>query len=358
MFRQGVISSISNPAPYYVKTQLEPDMINVGWQLVSSNIAANTGNVGSEYMWDVLWSANNLNQIGKDWFIALGWDNASNANLICTVFEQWNGVGQGGGTVAGSNLCLGYPPGFAVGAAQGANNWCNVSPSTLPFTPNSNCGCLASATGTLSNSLPVLSFTYSHSVAIDAVITMSSNAAAINSGPAYYLGTYDTFLNPTVDVYPIMALNFGLQTTSVAGIAPGSPLTTANALSALFTREPTLNTAPTLSTNFSGTMYVGMYFNSRANFGGAAGILNNVDFYANKFIYSRALVFGVSNGMRGLAKNVYISNASGNRGDTVQITINGQTYTAIFPSNNGGSGSGGGLASGSEFFSCPVFLEV
>jgi len=356
MFRQGTISSVSNPASYYIKTQLEPDMINVGWQLVSSNIAANSGNVASEFLWDVLWSSNTANEIGKDWFIALGWDNASNANIVCTVFEQWNGVGQGGGTVAGSNLCLGYPPNFVVGAAQGANNWCNVSPSTLPLTPNSNCGWLACGSGaSLSNALPVLSFTYSHSVSIDCVITMSSNSAAINSGPAYYIGTYDTFLNPLVDVYPIMVFNFGVATPSAIGIAPGGGL--ANTMSALFTREPSLNSAPTSVTNFAGTMYAGMYFNGTAVYSGGAGLINAVDFYANKFIYSRALVFGNHNGMRGLAKNVYVSNSVGNRGDTVQITINGQVYTALFISNNWGVGAGGGLVS-SETYTVPVFLEV
>jgi hypothetical protein len=354
MFRQGVVSSISNPAPYYVKTQLEPDMINVGWQLVSSNIAANTGNVGSEWFWDVLQSSNASNQIGKDWFIAFGWDNTSNANLVCTVFEQWNGAGAGGGTVAGSNLALGYPPGFAVGAAQ-ANNWCNTSPSTLPLTPNSNCGWLATATiGPLSNALPTISFTYSHSVSIDCVITMSSNAAAINSGHCFYLGTYDTFLNPTIDVYPIMAMNLGAATAAGVGGQPGP--TVSNTILALFTREPTLNSAPTSVSNFSGMLYTGMYFNPRAVFVSGAASLNQVDFYANKYIYSRGLILGNAQGLRGLAKNLYVSNASANRGDTVQITINGQVYTAIFTVNNSLSAGGGTITS--EYFTIPCFLEV
>jgi hypothetical protein len=328
MFRQGIISSVSSPSPFYIKNVLEPDMINVGWQLVSSNITANVGNTSNMWLWDVLWSSNASNEIGKDWFIAIGWDNMTNSNIVCTVVEQWNGVGQSVNTSVGANTCMGYPPSFPVsGSAPVTNNWCNVNQTTLPFTPGTNAGCLCTTTV---NALSPVSFTYSHSVSIDAVITMSSNTASVNAGHAYYLGTYDSFLNPVSDPYPIVGINLGLTVTNIT--SPAGPGTTPNPTTTwgFQSREPCQNAAPVLNFNWS-AFICGPLNTITTSETTVTTAGNGIDFYANKFIYSRPVIAGRNGiGMKGLLKNIYLVNMLTTRGDTTQITVNGQTYTAIF----------------------------
>lgn len=338
MFHTATIANVPNPAPFYIKNSLEPDMINVGWVLVSSNIAANAANAASSYQWDVLRSGNSVNQIGKDWFIGLGWDTASNANIAVTLFEQWNGSGSGGGTAVGSNTCLGYPPNFTqTSSLPQANAWCNVNPTTIAFTPGSNCQGMTSFS---TFGISTLNFTYSHSVTIDRIIFMTSNQASINSGPAYYVGTYDSFMSPIQDPYPLLAHNFNVQYTTygyTVGQLVGSPTNSSNSIIGMSTREPGL--IPAIgTTNFTAGICGQINFNMACAISG-----NQVEYYSNKYLFSKGLVQGRTfsgainsfPGVRGTIKDVYLVPVNANRGDTTTITINGNTYTAAFLTNNG-----------------------
>ena len=130
MYRSAIVSANPAPAAFYVQSCLEPDMINVGWVKVSTNVATNSGNNSNNIIWNVYKSPGTNNQIGKDWYAGFGWDNASNANLFATIFEGWTG--------GSTNTCTGYMPNFnpsAVNYTTQANAWCNVNASTLPNTP-------------------------------------------------------------------------------------------------------------------------------------------------------------------------------------------------------------------------------
>lgn len=319
MYNSGYITSSVAPAPNYIINYLEPDMISAGWVKSSTNVATNVGNASSTLIFNVYRSPNTLNSLGKDFYLAIGWDNASNANLAITTFEQFD---------PSTNACLGYPPlqGRVAREIVGANLWCNTNSSGLPNTPsvNGNCGYLITSTA---DNLSNVSFKYYHSVTIDRVITCSSNTASLSSGHAFYGGLYDSFITPTLDPYPICIVNF-LSTAATSGMSVG----TLSSIYGLTTREPAAFTkgAAAQGQNFS------MSFGSLLNYTGAP-TGGQLDAYANRVLLSKVVMFGrtTSQGggdaLRGLLKDVYGHASSftpSYRGDTIETTINGTKYTA------------------------------
>jgi hypothetical protein len=319
MYNSGYITSSVAPAPNYIINYLEPDMITAGWVKSSTNVATNVGNAGSTLIFNVYRSPNTLNSLGKDFYLAIGWDNATNANLAITTFEQFD---------PSTNACLGYPPlqGRVTREIVGANLYCNTSSSGLPNTPsvNGNCGYFITSTA---DNLSTVSFKYYHSVTIDRVITCSSNTGSLSSGHAFYGGLYDSFIIPTLDPYPICIVNF-LSTAGTAGVSSG----TLSTLFGLTTREPAAFTkgAQAQGQNFS------MSFGGPLNFMGtpSTGVL---DAYANRVLLSKIVMVGrtTSQGgtdaLRGLLKDVYASQSSyvpSYRGDTIETSIAGTKYTA------------------------------
>lgn len=353
MFRQAPVANNPAPAQYYVNNCLYPDMINVGWVKVSSNITVNTANTTNAWAWDVLKSPAANNQIGKDWYLAFGVDIASNANLALTIFELWN--------IAGSNQATGYPPGMVISATgtaslppQAPNAWCNVNSSVLPYAPASNCGVIiAGVNATNTNAFSTFLYTYSHSVTIDRVITMSSNAATVNSGHAFYAGTYDSFMNPLQDVMPICAINWTTVVNSYQpSNAPGQSGVFANNVVGMATREPELiatgNTYNWVITSCGGLNFPPVWSSSTPH----------TDYYANKYTFSRGMISGMGGGLRGLLKDVYVTNAVNNRGDTSPITINGVTYTTVFVGSNQNNGYFMNGAGSGVPVCAPTFLAI
>lgn len=319
MYNSGYITSSAAPAPNYIINYLEPDMISAGWVKSSTNVATNVGNAGSTLIFNVYRSPNTLNSLGKDFYLAIGWDNASNANVAITTFEQFD---------PSTNACLGYPPlqGRVTREIVGANLWCNTNSSGLPNTPsvNGNCGYLMTSTA---DNLSNVSFKYYHSVTIDRVITCSSNTGSLSSGHAFYGGLYDSFITPTLDQYPICVVNF-LSTSTVGSISGG----TLSTLIGLTTREPAAFTkgATAQAQNFT------MAFGGPLNYLGTPST-SVLDAYANRVLLSRVVMLGRTSSqggndaLRGLLKDVYASQSSyipSNRGDTIETTINGTKYTA------------------------------
>lgn len=326
MYNSGYITSSVAPAPNYIINYLEPDMLSVGWVKSSTNVATNTANPGSNLVFNVYRSPNTVNSLGKDFYVAIGWDNASNANIAITVFEQYDNS-SGGAT---SNTCLGYPPLQGVTRAiVGANLWCNTNISGLPNTPGGNCGYLIS---TVDNNLSTTSFKYYHSVTIDRVITCSSNTSSLQSGHAYYAGLYDSFINPVIDQYPICIVN--LMASATQASVSSANLST---MTGLTTREPAAYT--------KGSSAQGQNFSISIN-----GPLNRIgstsasqfDAYANRALVSRIILAGRTtsaggdDGYRGLLKDMYCHQAvfvPSNRGDTIDITVNGVKYNAVCARN-------------------------
>ena len=306
--------TIANTLPTYnlIISVLQQDMLNVGWKLWSTN---NGNVVANQYMWRVYkspgsGSANGNNSIGTDWFMGLGWDIASNGNLIMTIMESYENV---------TNTIQNYCPNTAPTPI--ANGACNANPTALPNITGSNAMYLATNTqSALSQSNTV----YYYSVTIDRLILCTSNGSGVaNFGVSMYGGMYDSFMANTLDTMPIVLFNL------TANNASQSPPMSANALSggAFFTREPYQSTS--LATNFCGS------YNPFNNY----SISMPVEGYTQRYLSSRALLMGrtitayTGSYIRGLLKDVWFVNSVNNivgptRGDIIQFVQNGVTITA------------------------------
>jgi len=313
MYRTTIISSSNSPAVDLIRIGLEPDMLNVGWVKASTNVVTNVANSSNSWIWNVYKSPAGNNSLGKDWYISLGWDNTSNANIAITCMEQWTG--------GASNVALGYVPrqGDASMAPQGSNGWVSLGSSGLPLTPGGNVGHMTIGTPG-ANALPTYSYTLYQSINIDRVIFTTSNTQTFNDGPAFYVGMYDTFLNPLLDPYPIGMFN--LNRWGGANL-----LTNGNALS--IEGAATRNIMPSVSQyNFMMTRNTTMQTLNPIGFGGQ-------EYFSNRWLFGRAMIVSLNNpnqgtvaGMRGLLKDIYLSGIPVTRGDTTQIVINGATYNA------------------------------
>jgi hypothetical protein len=302
MYTTTTTSSLS-PASDYIINSLEPNMLTVGWVKASTNVTVNTGNASNTLIWNVYKSPSGNNSISKDFYLAIGWDNASNANIAMTMFENWN---------SGSNTCSGYAPFYAkLGAAsiQSPNNWCNNNFSPISGDPTSNVAyCITTATNTLSKTSQICY----HSVTIDRVVTFSANSATLSTGHAYYGGVYDRFLSVGTDTFPIALVNF----------VPGFG---------------SMDTNGANQTNISGFTIREYYSSSYAWSAGTGIPLNPIsigtEVYSNRNTTSRAMLAGGYSqastlNMRGLLKDIYYCNLTGNIGDTISVTISGVAYTA------------------------------
>ena len=320
MYRTSIISSSNSPAVDLIRIGLEPDMLNVGWVKASTNVVTNAANSSNSWIWNVYKSPAGNNSLGKDWYISLGWDSASNANIAITCMEQWTG--------GSSNVALGYVPRQGDGsmAPQGSNGWVSLGSSGLPLTPGGNVGHMTiGGVSSSANALPTYSYTLYQSVTIDRIIFATSNTQTFNDGASFYAGMYDTFLNPLLDPYPIGIFNLNRWGTS-------SLLTNGNA----YTIEgaATRNIMPSVSQyNFTMNRNTAMQTLNPIAYGGQ-------EIFSNRWLFGRALICSLGNpnagttgGLRGLLKDIYLSGIVVTRGDTTQIVINGATYnaTSMYP---------------------------
>jgi hypothetical protein len=314
MYTTVTLNSSSTPALTYINSYLEPNMLTVGWVKVATNVAVNTANASSALIWNVYKSPGGNNSIAKDFYVAVGWDNASNANVAITTFEQFSNTG---------NTCLGYGPLYIkLGqlSSLSANGWPSSGFSTLPGDPASNVAYVitgSTASGdNYNNMASTISQTFYHSVTIDRIVSFSSNTQSWGTGHAFYAGVYDTFINPTIDQYPICVLNLKMPQAVV-----NYNVTIYNAYG-FATRE--FFTTPPYSSNYWNT--------SLSNPLNSIG--SSTELYSNRNLFSRVLIAGNSGGLRGLCKDIYFSGAGGNVGDTASLSINGVVYTATLIRTN------------------------
>jgi hypothetical protein len=308
MFRTGTLVS-PTPAPNLVISLMESDMLNVGWVKASTNVAS------SSYIWNVYKSPGTNNSIFTDFYVALGWDNTSNANLMITLFESWNTT-----TNTASQYCPNTAP------TPLANATANAFPSALPNVAGSNIGYFG--TGTTDSNFSQTNETYWYSITIDRVMVLTSNAASnINAGASFYAGVYESFMANTLDPVPIVLYNMG-STLAYNTNAP-FPYPNYSTAGAIFTREP--NQPSACTSNFYGG--VTSLFNC---FGQFQTLSNSTDVYTNRFLVSRGVLTGRGSsnpstpvGVRGLIKDIwYININTPTRGDLIQFIQNGVTINA------------------------------
>lgn len=308
MFRTGTLVS-PTPAPNLVISLMESDMLNVGWVKTSTNVVAN------QNIWNVYKSPGTNNSIFTDFYVALGWDNTSNANLMITLFESWNTT-----TNTASQYCPNTAP-VPLGNAT-----CNAFPSALPNVTGSNIGYFG--TGTIDSYFSQTNETYWYSITIDRVIVLTSNAASnINAGASFYAGVYESIMANTLDPVPIVLYNMG-GSVGLSAVPPFA-YPQYSATGAIFTREP--NQASACTSNFYGG--VTQLFN---NYGNYQATTTSTDVYTNKYLVSRGVLTGrggnnpaVAIGMRGLIKDIWYTNINNpTRGDIIQFVQNGVTINA------------------------------
>ncbi|CAB4124251.1 hypothetical protein UFOVP49_89 [uncultured Caudovirales phage] len=313
MYTTTTISSAS-PAVDYVINSLEPNMITVGWIKASTNVTVNVANAANTLVWNVYKSPSACNSIGKDFYLGIGWDNASNANIAMTLFENWDST---------ANTCTGYAPNFRLGAStiQTPNSWCNNWASPIGGDPVSNA---AHSITIGTNKLSTTSQVCYHSVTIDRVVTFSANSAALTTGHSYYGGIYDRFLSASTDTYPIAVMNF---------------------IGATWSNGP--NAAAGNQSNYIGFTPREYYGSGGSNMwvAGAGTPLNVItnsatnEIYSNRQTTSRVILGGAASSasagnLRGLLKDIYYCGITGTVGDTISLTINGTAYTATLLRNS------------------------
>jgi hypothetical protein len=330
-YRTGNVANIA-PASNLIIKIVEPDMINAGWVKVSTNVVAN------QYIWNVYKSPGTNNYITRDWYLSLGWDNASNCNVLCTIFENWNST---------TNTALGYPPNAVSGLvttpiAGNANvhGTFSLNPSVLPNVTGSNIQYIATgvaginAVGTTAMSTTANNI-YFNNINIDRVILASQNAnnqmqnGQSVFGYSFYAGTYDSFQYPKApDIMPICMCPLGVIT---AGGTPTLPVAANNLVTypVMYTREIGNFVSP-FNSNFQG------FYNYAYTL---QNITNQVEQYSNQFMVARCTISGRFNNpsavigtMRGLLRDVYFCEnivLTATRGDLMNFVMNGNVVNTV-----------------------------
>lgn len=310
------------PSPNLINSVIAPDMVNTGWVQVSTNVAANN------YLWNVYKSPGANNSLGNDWYLAFGWDTASNCNLFITIMENWDNT---------LNVARNYVPNTSSIFPQ-PNGVCNVNPSVLPNISTSNIGYIGTGMSLTQGGNTALSTSanniYFQSITIDRVIVATSNGAnatgsnTFNVGITAYAGMYDSYWRTNTeygvaDTMPLVLMMFTYQNSlghlPQAANSPSMP--------PIFTREIgifSLGLTPD-TTNFQG------YAQKQLNYWD--GVLNQKDVYTGQYQISRVVLNGrfstASNypSVRGLLKDVWYSSVYGVKFDPVQWVQNGVTVS-------------------------------
>jgi len=314
MYTTGTISS-NTPAPDFI-AYLGAQMLNVSWTQVSTNV------VSGNNSWNVYKSPGLSNNIGNDFYAALGWDNATNTYIGVTVFEGWN---------ATTNTANNYPaamPYYTTNNIDGNNG--GILLSTVQSGNNSlpNSANFASGTNlidygmscTAMAQMPITSqggISYWVSATVDRVIFQFANTSQPQYGSAMYVGSFDPTEPLSLDPYPICAMN--LNSTSIGSGSDQNPYS-----------------VPGVTTRSNYFTQYGAQYGFSIGLNETQCIVNNLGtntlndpFLSGKTLISKIYVT-MSNyyWKRGVLKDVYYCYCTAYRGDTIQWTIGGTTYNA------------------------------
>ena len=312
----GTVST-TTPATSLVAT-LETTMLINSWTKVSANVTSGNN------QWNVYKSPGVSNNIGNDFYVALGWDTASNSYFGATIFEGWNSAANTANNYypAGSGSIYQYT--FAANGAfltsvQTGNSNNQILPQYVMTTSAINDNTMSLI---VSQQLPTSGqggLTYYASITVDRIIVGFGNTSTITSGSNFYIGSFDSAQSLTNDPYPLGVFNItGNQqaTDQTIGTAGG------------FTRAPSAN-AGTYNYALSAA------FNDPVNV-----LPTNVGdpYLSSKNIVSKLYVEqSQSYWKRGILKDLYVCYIQCQRGDTITWVYGGTTYTATCISNGSGS---------------------
>lgn len=313
-------------------TLIESDMINAGWVSVTSKVAANfTANAGNtttntQILMDVLKSPGTNNAIAADWFVYLGTDLATNGSLYVSMSQAFNAATN---LITNYILCnvtatttLPYANGFCSNANTTNAYFSNTTVGTGTQTANgSNARVLCLNSTYMANTANSNGFNYYYSVTIDRLIMAVANVNTLNTGPCFYLGTYDSFMPLTIDAYPIVMANLAalVLPSNINGLSGGAP------------NEPVFIAQSIVPAGDAGNFF----FKTQFSWNNLVGGVTADSYLGGNQPFARLPIMGTGgnaqntpSGFRGLFRDCMVTPLPSGRGDLAFWTFNGTQYNA------------------------------
>jgi hypothetical protein len=299
-YKAGTLNS--TPAKDLVD-RMSVDMVANGWVLVENDY------VEGSYTWEVLRSPANLNSVGNEFFVAIGYATTGQTTMAWTGFKEWN---------TSTKRATRFLP-----------NTDNLVPDSLGYNPQGASALPTTGTQMFFRTITLsTSDSYYYSVNIDRIIVTANAVGVLNLRFFWYMGLYDSIIPLAVDPMPF-TLTGSWYNSTTGGPSSGST-------GAMLT-EPGQTVAS--GVNFVGGALDFATLDTNSHFwvpdwGPASGTPLR---YTNQNLISRVTVNGRMSSssqrrqsLRGFLKDCYgVAGGVYQPGDIAEWVWGGVTYTAV-----------------------------